>query len=73
MCAGNPDPWCVEGMFYPRTDHTRPHIMYTMEDYRVVGCVDCMDDQHYINYMIIRVGEVRSQHITGDKQIDYYR
>ncbi|XP_063675060.1 uncharacterized protein LOC134811879 [Bolinopsis microptera] len=58
VLAGNPDPWCVEGVFYPRTDHTRPHIIYTMEDYRVIGCVDCMDDQHYINYMLIRVNEM---------------
>ena len=61
VCAGNPDPWCVESSHYPRTDHTRPHIIYTMEDYRVVGCVDCMDDQHYINYLLINVNEVMTK------------
>jgi len=58
VLAGNQDPWCVEGVRYPRTSHANPHIIYTMESYRVVGCVDCMDDLHYINYMYIKVNEM---------------
>ena len=58
VLAGNPDPWCVEGVSYPRANHKLPNIVYTLEDYRVVGCVDCMDDLHYINYMWIKVNEM---------------
>eukprot|EP00116_Pleurobrachia_bachei_P012839 sb/3473101/ len=58
VLAGNQDPWCLETAKYPRSNHAKPHIIYTMESYRIIGCVDCMDDLHYINYILVKSGEM---------------
>jgi len=56
--AGNKDPWILEAKRMPRAGPNRPNIVYTKYQHRYVACVDCMDDMHYINYILVRVNEI---------------
>ena len=58
LLAGNKDPWCMKAKKGHRANHTRPHVIYTLEDHRVIACVDCMDDMTHTNYVFVKVNEM---------------